>query len=314
MKLYPSLSKYTYQLLSLFLVSSTTLFSQGIDEIVDTTTVVSKPVKNDSIIKTANDTLQIKDSITVIPLEMWDTTRFNPYKNQHKTFPFQIKFSDSTYASPVKGKKVITSRYGWRRGRPHKGIDIDLVTGDHIMALFDGVVRFARYSSGHGKTIVIRHFNGLETAYAHLSKYKVKANDTIKKGQIIGVGGTTGNARGSHLHLVISYKGNYINPEYLFDFGKENKLRKQQVWVTKHWTTAHFHSSKRQSELTYYKSYEDALANHKAQSKKRIHIVRKGDTLSHISNTYRVSLMKLCKSNAISMNSILKIGKKLIIY
>ncbi len=303
-----------YKIIIILFLSSTTVFSQALDSINDNTHVESKVVKSDSLMKITKDTLLIKDSISIYPFEKWDNTRFNPYKNQLKEFPFQIKFSDSTYAAPISGKKVITSRYGWRRGRPHQGIDIDLVTGDHIMAMFDGVVRFARYSSGHGKTIVIRHFNGLETAYAHLSKYKVKANDTITKGQIIGVGGTTGNARGSHLHLVISYKGNYINPEYLFDFGKENKLRKQDIWITKHWTSAHFHTSKRQSNLVYYNSYEEALANHKKQSKRRVHIIRRGDTLSQISTKYHVSMMKLCKLNAISMNSILKIGKKLIIH
>jgi murein DD-endopeptidase MepM/ murein hydrolase activator NlpD len=213
----------------------------------------------------------------------------------------------------VARKKVVTSRYGWRKGRPHKGIDIDLITGDSVMAMLGGVVRFARYSSGHGKTVVIRHYNGLETGYMHLSKYAVKVNDTIQKGQVIGLGGTTGNARGSHLHLTVSYKGNYINPEYVFDFRKDNRIRNQNVWVTKHWVTASLHTSKKQSNLFFHTNYNEALASQKKQNRRQIYIVKKGDTLSRISNKYHISLAVLCKTNAISTNSILKIGKKLII-
>jgi murein DD-endopeptidase MepM/ murein hydrolase activator NlpD len=256
---------------------------------------------------------KIKAPQVNIKSNYWDTINFNPYRNQLKKYPFQIKFTDSTYTSPVMGKKVITSRYGWRRGRPHKGIDIDLVTGDSLVAMFDGIVRFARYSSGHGRTVVVRHFNGLETVYAHLSSYAVKANDTVKSGQLLGKGGTSGNARGSHLHLVVSYKGNYINPEYLFDFSENNKVRDQNIWVTKKWVKSHFHTSKRQSELELFTTEELAIAAQKKENRKKVYIVKSGDTLSGISSKYHVSLSRLCKANAISKTSTLRIGQKLII-
>jgi len=306
-------------ILYLFLICiSNNIFAQKNDSLTLKKTTVINLLKKDLIVNQ-----KIKDSIVpqikidsiynTVMSKNWDTKKFNPYKGNIEKKPFQLQFTDSTYASPVGRKKVITSRYGWRKGKSHKGIDIDLITGDNVMAMFEGVVRFVHYSTGHGKTVVIRHYNGLETAYAHLSKYVVKVNDTVKKGQIIGIGGTTGNARGSHLHLGVSYKGNYINPEYLFDFGKENKIRKQNFWITKHWVTAHFHTSRKQSNLFYYNNYEEALASQKKQNKRRIHIIKQGDTLSEISNKYRVSLVKLCKTNGISKRSILKIGKKLII-
>lgn len=274
--------------------------------------------KLDSIVSMyADDTItkQIKaeNPKANITVKNWDTINFNPYRNEIKKYPFNIQFEDSIYASPIEGGKVVTSRYGWRRGRPHQGIDIDLVTGDNVISMFDGIVRFARYSTGHGRTVVIRHFNGLETAYAHLSKYEVKANDTVKIGQTIGKGGTSGNARGSHLHLVVSYKGNYINPEYLFDFSGENKIREQNIWVTKKWVSSHYHTSKMQSKLELFKTQEEAIASQKIENRKKIHIVRSGDTLSEISSKYRVSLSRLCKTNAIRKTSVLKIGQKLIV-
>lgn len=294
------------------------IFSQQTDSLVLKEDVSYNLLKSDSIKYTGTqDSLLLQkrnDSLkSLLFSEKWDSVNFNPYRNQPKKYPFQIEFVDSTYASPVPRKKVITSHYGWRRGRPHRGIDIDLVSGDSVMTMFEGIVRFARYSTGHGKTIVVRHNNGLETAYAHLSKYLVKVNDTIKKGQIIGLGGTTGNARGSHLHLVVSYNGNYINPEYLFDFGQKNKLHKQSTWVTKNWVSAHYHTSKKQSNLLFYDNYEDALAYQEKLNKRKIYVVKRGDTLSEISSKYRISLSKLCKANSISINSTLKIGKKLII-
>ena len=260
-----------------------------------------------------NNQLQKERFEATITNEKWDSINFDPYRSDIKIQPFEITFADSTYTSPIDGKKVITSRYGWRRGRAHKGIDIDLVTGDSVRSMFDGIVRFARYSSGHGRTVIVRHYNGLETAYAHLSEYQVKANDTVSAGDVIGIGGKSGNARGSHLHLITSYKGNYINPEYLFDFTKTNAVRNQNLWITKKWVTAQYHTSKGQSELDLLTSKSMADASHKEDSRKKIHVVRTGETLSGISDKYRIPLSRLCKTNSIRKTSLLKIGQKLVV-
>lgn len=256
-----------------------------------------------------NDTLA--QNLTDIKADFWDTTVYDPYKNSISEFPFNIQFKDSTYASPVSHKKVITSRYGWRRGRPHKGIDIDLVTGDSVVSMFNGIVRFARYSRGHGKTIVVRHYNGLETTYAHLSHIAVKANDSVSKGQYIGKGGNTGRSSGSHLHLNVSYNGQYIHPEYLFNFDETNTMRSQNIWVTRKWTRPSFHNAKRLSKLALHETKEDALASLVKQRK--VYVVRKGDTLSRISARNNTSITSICRTNKIQRNATLKIGQKLIL-
>lgn len=252
---------------------------------------------------------------TIIPVDIkadhWDHTVYNPYRDVNVTFPLQLKFKDSTYYSPIGKKKVITSRYGWRRGRPHRGIDIDLITGDSLYAMFDGIVRMSRYSKGHGKTVVVRHYNGLETVYAHLSAYGVKENDTIIKGQYLGKGGVSGNARGSHLHLVVNYKGISINPEYLFEFNDTNAIRSNELWVTRKWTRPIVHNSKRQSKIKPLLSEEDALASLIKQQS--IYVVKPGDTLSRISKRNNVTIASLCKVNAIKRNSVIKVGQKLVI-
>ncbi len=243
--------------------------------------------------------------------ENWTTRSFNAFKDVTLQYPFKISFTDSTFASPVKRKKVVTSRYGWRWGRPHRGIDIDLITGDKVMAMFDGKVRYVRYVHGHGQTVVVRHDNGLETIYSHLSKQLVKPNQLVKKGDVIGKGGRTGNTRGSHLHLTISYKGVFINPEYFFDFGEENKVRAKDFWVTRKWTTPYLHRSRRQSNIEIASTFEEAKEFEANQPK--VYVVQRGDTLSKISHKYNISIKSLCRSNSIRRNSLLKIGQKLIV-
>ena len=268
-----------------------------------------------NVIKKVDSTHTIVKLDTIVPIdikaEYWDHTVYNPFKNEVVMFPLQLEFKDSTYASPISKNKVVTSRYGWRRGRAHKGIDIDLITGDSLFAMFDGIVRMSRYSRGHGKTVVVRHYNGLETVYAHLSKYGAKENDSIKKGQYIGKGGVSGNARGSHLHLVINYKGISINPEYLFEFNESNSIRSNEMWLTQQWTRPYAHNSKRQSKIITLLSEEDAIASLKVL--KKIYVVKRGDTLSRISKRNNVTIAALCKTNAISKNSVIKPGQKLVI-
>lgn len=246
-----------------------------------------------------------------ITSEFWDTSKIKIDYGTEVSYPIHIQFKETNYVSPIPRNKVITSRYGWRKGRAHKGIDIDLITGDSLYAMFDGVVRFANYSSGHGRTVVVRHFNGLETVYAHLSRYGVKENDTVVAGSYLGKGGTSGNARGSHLHLEMNYKGIPVNPEYLLDFNENNEIRAKDIWITKTWTRPELHSIKRQSKLEIFSTEEEAIASMNREPK--VYIVKKGDTLSKISLRNNTSITAICKSNHMKRNSTLRIGQKLII-
>lgn len=266
----------------------------------------------DAIIYFAKKDSLRRDSIKTSVLNTkWDNKNFNPYKDDDIKFPFFLEFSDVYFASPIAKENVITSRYGWRWGRAHRGIDIDLISGEDVMAILDGKVRFVGYHAGHGRTIIIRHHNGLETVYAHLSKYSVKINDTVVKGQVIGKGGRTGNARGSHVHLETIYKGHYINPEYLFSFEKDYKIKRMSFWITKDWVTPYFHNSRKSSEFVYYETKEEAM-NSKG-IKQKIYVVKSGDTLSGISKRYKISISRICRSNSINRNSTLKIGQRLVI-
>ncbi|GAA4271643.1 M23 family metallopeptidase [Aquimarina gracilis] len=241
----------------------------------------------------------------------WNNKTFNPYRGENISFPFQLNFDTQKFASPISRKMVVTSRYGWRRGRPHRGIDIDLRTGDSVRSILDGKVRYARYHGGHGKTVIVRHNNGLETVYAHLSKFLVKENDEVKKGQVIAKGGITGNARGSHLHLEVRYHGKSINPEYLFEFTDETEIRSNVVFVTRKWTTPHYHRSTRKSNIIVHTSEEDIALLQEQQ--KKVYTVKQGDTLYRIANTHGLPISEICKINSIRKNSVLRVGQQIII-
>ena len=238
--------------------------------------------------------------------DYWDCDRINPYKDVVLQTPFKINFDQSTFTSPVDHDIVVTSRFGRRWSGPHRGIDIDLVTGDFVRSVLPGKVRFVGYSRGHGKTVVIRHANEIETVYAHLSAYTVKVNDKITEGQIIGLGGNTGNSRGSHLHLEVRYKGVCIHPEYVFDFENETIVG-EELWVTNGWKSPRLHSSYRKSKVEGLGTEEEAIA-FQAQEPK-YHRVKRGDTLSAIARSYSLRLSEICSLNSISKSSILRIGQ-----
>lgn len=143
----------------------------------------------------------------------------------------QTKDIDVTgYVAPVRGK--VTSSYGWRPrfGRMHKGIDLNLNVGDTVVAAFDGRVRITKFEGrGYGYYVVIRHDNGLETVYGHLSRFLVKPNQFVKAGQPIALGGNTGRSTGPHLHFETRFMGLAINPAAIIDF--ENFVTHKDVFT-----------------------------------------------------------------------------------
>jgi murein DD-endopeptidase MepM/ murein hydrolase activator NlpD len=138
---------------------------------------------------------------------------------------------DQNFHMPAPG--LVTSRYGPRNGRNHNGIDIDLETGDTIYATWSGKVRYAKYNDGgFGNLVIIRHPNGLETLYAHLSKFLVYPDQDIVAGEPIALGGNTGHSYGSHLHFEIRFYDAPMNPEEIIDFTKK-ELKNENLFVHK---------------------------------------------------------------------------------
>ena len=150
--------------------------------------------------------------------EAWNDDRVNPYQNAN--IPSTKVIDVSRYAMPVK-HKVVNSHYGYRKqfGRMHRGVDLKASVGDTVYAAFSGKVRLAKFErNGYGFFVVVRHDNGLETVYGHLSKFLVRPNQFVKAGTPIALSGNTGRSTGPHLHFETRFMGIDINPEKIFDF------------------------------------------------------------------------------------------------
>ena len=150
----------------------------------------------------------------------WDNTTIHAYKYDLTKMPQTVEFLlthgfDDDFKMRVTGH--VTSNFGPRGRRHHNGIDLKLEKGENVYSAFAGKVRIAQYSRSYGYVVVVRHFNGLETLYAHLSKLMVKENQDVKSGEVIGLGGSTGHSTGNHLHLEVRYKGHPLDPNEMID-------------------------------------------------------------------------------------------------
>lgn len=226
---------------------------------------------------------------------------YGNWDNEHTHYP-KIDFTNKTdttllflvdnnkfcFFDPING--VVTSHFGLRRHRYHYGTDVNLNTGDSVRAAFDGRVRIRKYSRSYGYVVVVRHFNGLETLYAHLSKIIVDTNQNVKSGEVLGLGGNTGRSHGSHLHFEIRYLGAPLNPEQVINF-ETGRLISDTLKITK--------------SSFYY------LSDIKKLKEAKYHKIRSGDTLSHIAAKYHTTVSRICSLNGIRKTSLLRAGKRI---
>lgn len=194
----------------------------------------------------------------------------------------------SDFAMPL-DRNVVSSSYGYRRRfkRMHYGTDLPLTTGDTIRAAFSGKVRVVNYNrGGYGKYIIIRHPNGLETLYGHLSKHLIKNGDIVRAGEVIGLGGNTGRSTGPHLHFETRFMGIPLNPERLIDFAKGQPKLDSYLFT------------KAGAGTTAYRSAKYASSSTKNNKVKTVR-VSKGQTLASVAKKYGVSASQLAKINGL---------------
>jgi len=219
----------------------------------------------------------------------------------------------SDFSMPHPG--LVTSTFKYRGKRFHYGIDVDLVTGDTLVSVFDGIVRYAKYNAGgFGNLVIIRHYNGLETYYAHLSKLLVKPNQQIHAGETIGLGGKTGRAYGDHLHFEIRLFGNALDPEEIIDF-KNNKLQNENLFIHKGMFEYNKKVPKAKPSLGNLSEANGSKTGGSSSSQssgtKKYHTVKQGDSLYAMALKYKTTVSKICKLNNIKSSKILHSGDKI---
>lgn len=237
-------------------------------------------------------------------IDKWDTTSPYNYGNDLSAMvdSIDIPLTDSVHSNfVIPHNGIITSTYKQRGKSFHYGTDVDVITGDTLKSCFDGVVRYADYSSGgYGNLVVVRHYNGLETYYAHLDKLLVKTNQEVNAGDIIGLGGSTGRSTGSHLHFEMRFFGNALNPEKVIDFANKKLISDTLVM---HKELFHYKRSYK------YRPAATQLATNNGD--KSYHRIRSGDSLYALALRNKTTVKTICDLNGISSTKILKIGEKL---
>jgi len=247
----------------------------------------------------------------------WDTTTLFPYKEvdmseMPKSVVIDLVDSLTSYHCPYQGSVHPRGKYGPRRRRQHQGVDLPLKTGDPVYATFCGRVRISQYNrGGYGNLVIIRHDNGLETYYGHLSERLVEPDQWVEAGQIIGLGGSTGRSTGPHLHFETRYYGQSFDPERLIDFQSGN-LRRETFLLKKSYLDIHSSASQdfedEEAEANDEKRAEEAR---KALASAQYHRIRSGDTLGGIARRYGTTVTNICRLNGIKSTTVLRIGRSL---
>jgi murein DD-endopeptidase MepM/ murein hydrolase activator NlpD len=268
-----------------------------IDSLLDLDSISPKEIElmtgYATILKSTKDEEGVHTLSTAIPgSEYYDEFDYGTIFNitPEDSFPetqFLLLQSDSlgSYYHPRKDR--INSPYGWREGKMHRGMDIDLEKGDQVVAAFDGMVRIAQRHNAFGNVVIIRHYNGLETVYGHLSKLKVKPGQHVLSGQMIGLGGSTGRSTGPHLHFEVRFKGQSLNPSNFIDF-KECKIACDTLVIKK----------SKYGIVAY-------------PSNAKLHSVVKGDSWFEIAKQYGLSVKQLLALNGSEKKYYLRIGQKI---
>lgn len=298
--------------LGFFIINTTKSTAQGTYEGLDTLEVFESSNDSIDLVNSANyfvDSLgyylfsEDSDSLEMDgPFVLGDDdipangiyTNWDSLKVHYPRFDFSTKKDttylpllgpNSFYVQPVPG--AVTSRFGVRRRRYHYGTDLQVKTGDTVNTCFDGVVRLTKRSRSYGYVVVVRHYNGLETLYAHLSKISVQPNQKVIAGECIGLGGNTGRSFGSHLHFETRYLGAAINPEYIFDYTNK-KLISDTLAISKN-TFNYLH------KISKYKRKLKSI---------KTHTVRKGESLTLIAKRNKTTVKNLKKINKIKGDKI----------
>ena len=259
----------------------------------------------------------------------WNNTYTTNFEVQ---IPSEYKIDLRNFCMPTPSR-LVNSHYGYRRSfrRQHYGTDIKVYLGDTIYAAFTGKVRIVAYNGrGYGKYVLIRHPNGLETLYGHLSKQLVHEDDIVKAGQPIGLGGNTGRSYGSHLHFETRFLGQFIDPEKLFNFEAQDVLGDFYVYrsngkgqlLAEHEVTdvadpqgtgegkaslAAASAAEKTQESQAFQ--EKRRAEMQAKPRSSVHKVRSGESLSTIAKKYHTTVSKLCRLNGITEKTILRPGQ-----
>ena len=236
----------------------------------------------------------------------------NKYAHRATELPDSFNINLRHFCMPTTSR-IITSNFGIRWGRMHKGLDVKVYIGDTIRAAFDGKVRIVRYEAGgYGNYVVIRHHNGLETIYGHMSKHLVAEDETVRAGDPIGLGGNTGRSTGSHLHFETRLCGVALNPALLFDFKNQDVTADNYMFRRDTYDRESLAATRlcgKNDDVASATSKEPAVGDNVEVGEVRYHKVARGETLYSIAQKRGTTVDKICRLNHISKKQRVRPGQ-----
>ena len=240
----------------------------------------------------------------------------NVYAHRETALPDTFRIDLRGFCMPT-SSRIVTSNFGARWGRQHKGLDIKVYVGDTIRAAFSGKIRIVNYEpKGYGKYVVIRHHNGLETIYGHMSKHLVVENQDIKAGEPIGLGGNTGRSTGSHLHFETRLCGVALNPALMFDFHNQDVTGDFYNFRRSRYAAESAQATRLRGAGVTRTNGDDDDSDMAVTSSRssytptaRYHKVKKGETLQSIARKCHTTVAALCKINRIGKTKRLMPGQ-----
>jgi LysM repeat protein len=259
-------------------------------------------------------------------IKQWDDNLFYCNWNNTQTFAYFVPCPDTTGGVALellKGEEKFTlPQYGtlWSVfKKTHKGLDIDLETGDSVVNMFDGIVRYAQFNNGgFGNLVIVRHYNGLETYYGHLSKIKVKVDQKVKSGELLGLGGSTGRSYNPHLHLEVRYQDHPVDPFAFIDW--TGKKLKSNVLVLEKKVFSPWDMGIEPVDISSpnFKTVSNPvvntntnITNESTDPNASYHIIKKGDTLYSIAKANGTTLQQICDWNGIKDPDKIFLGQKI---
>jgi len=299
----------------LILICAFTALSAAAQDLLARQAPIDRRMKVADTVSVPDYIIDNDDNLAKELYQDWD----NRYAHRASELPDSFTINLRHFCMPTKSR-VVTSNFGARWGRMHKGLDIKVYIGDTIRAAFSGKVRIVRYEArGYGKYIVIRHPNGLETIYGHLSQQLVTENQEVRAGEVIGLGGNTGRSTGSHLHFETRLCGVALNPALMFDFRNQDVTGDTYAFKKRSYDRESADATRLRGKIGnggYTRDMVQGNSMPKTSSddlnmsnEPRYHKVKSGETLYSIARTRGVNVDQLYKLNHLSKGTKVRVGQ-----
>lgn len=216
-----------------------------------------------------------------------------------------VQSNNNDFFYPCHG--LLKNKYGASKSGFHPGVDFALAFGSPVKNCFDGVVRMAKIYGDYGKVVVVRHYNGLETVYANLSKIMVSPGQIVQAGDVVGASGKSVKNGVEMLHFETRFMNECFDPELFIDF--EIKELKDNTLILSQNNLAI--GERQYAEQQESKEVGKKTDENKVVTQGAYHIVKQGETMYRIALQHNIPLARLLQINNMRETDTITVGQKI---